>query len=328
METHIAIKKGARPCYKPGVFSDVKCDQNMISLIPTHKSTRIFQNPKKVESYANKIKGKESRLGDPENPRDAYDYDLEIYHYLKKIEMKRQPIPNYFDYQTTIRPRMRAIVIDWLIGVHFHMEMHTDTLYTAVTIGDLFLSKVDLHRSKLQLLFCTALFMAAKMEEIELPSLKDFIYFTKNSFTEEDMTKMESSVFTVIEFSNNVIHSSTFLKRFLRLYPNPTLEISMLAHYINESMLLEEKLIGVPPSTRAAAVICLTLGIERGPKAWNSFLADNTGYTVTDLQPLVNTILTSLKQIKSKFSASVKKYDHDYFESVSRIELPESMIFE
>ena len=259
---------------------------------------------------------------------NAYEYDLEVYHFLKRSENDRLPSPVLFLNQTNIKPRMRSIVIDWIIGVHNHLEMHTDTLFSAIEIADLYLSNVYIHRSKLQLLYTAALFIAAKNQEVVLPTIDEFVYYAKNSFTEEDVIKMEMEILNELNFYVNPIHSSIFMKRFLRLC-NPTSEISMMSHYLNEILLLDESFIGMCPSKRAAAVVCLALTLERGSKQWTSYLEANTGYSVYDLQPIVGKILTAANKIKSsKLNALEKKYSHSSLCSVSMKTLPLSLSIE
>ncbi|KAH0795019.1 Cyclin, N-terminal domain containing protein [Histomonas meleagridis] len=302
-------------------LGDVKSKHNSISLNP-HDKTFIVPKQKPKQKIS------EERLGKIEDPQDAFEYDLEVYHFLIEHENEKLPSPVIFLNQTNIKPRMRSIVIDWLIGVHNHLEMHTDTLFSAIEIADLYLSKVDIHRSKLQLLYTTALFISAKNQEVTLPTIDDFVYFTKNSFTSDDVIKMEMNILNEIDFFVNPIHSSIFMKRYLRLC-DPSNEISMMAHYLNETLLLDESFIGMCPSKRAASVVCLSLTLERGNNQWNQYLVTNTGYKTTDLQPIVNKILTSVKKIKSsKLNTLEKKYAHSRLCSVSLKSLPISLSVE
>ena len=43
---------------------------------------------------------------------------------------------NYLSDQTEITPKMRAVLIDWLIGVHLQFHLLQETLYTTVAIID------------------------------------------------------------------------------------------------------------------------------------------------------------------------------------------------
>ena len=73
---------------------------------------------------------------------------------------------------------MRGILVDWLIEVHNKFKLHAQTLWLCVNILDRYLEKVDVQRTKLQLVGVTALLIAAKFEEIYPPEIKDCVYIT------------------------------------------------------------------------------------------------------------------------------------------------------
>lgn len=51
--------------------------------------------------------------------------------------------PDYMqEKQHEITPSMRAILVDWLVEVQESFELNHETLYTAVKLVDLYLSKV------------------------------------------------------------------------------------------------------------------------------------------------------------------------------------------
>lgn len=66
---------------------------------------------------------------------------------------------------------MRATLVDWLLQVHLRYHMLPETLWIAVNIVDRFLSTRIVSLVKLQLVGVTAMFVAAKYEEILAPRL-------------------------------------------------------------------------------------------------------------------------------------------------------------
>lgn len=64
---------------------------------------------------------------------------------------------------------MRTTLIDWLLQVHLRYHMLPETLWIAVNIVDRFLSARVVSLIKLQLVGVTAMFIAAKYEEILAP---------------------------------------------------------------------------------------------------------------------------------------------------------------
>jgi hypothetical protein len=64
---------------------------------------------------------------------------------------------------------MRATLIDWLQQVHVRYKMTPETLWISINIIDRFLSLRVVSLIKLQLVGVTAMFIAAKYEEIMAP---------------------------------------------------------------------------------------------------------------------------------------------------------------
>jgi G2/mitotic-specific cyclin-B, other len=70
------------------------------------------------------------------------------------------PDSNYMTKQTDINEKMRRILIDWLIKVHYKFKLLPETLYLAVNIIDRHLSKEIVTRKVLQLIGVTAMHIA------------------------------------------------------------------------------------------------------------------------------------------------------------------------
>lgn len=71
---------------------------------------------------------------------------------------------NYFDFQQDITEHMRAVLLNWLVDVHLKYKLKPETLFITMNIVDDYLSHKSIHRSKLQLLGITSLWIAAKYE--------------------------------------------------------------------------------------------------------------------------------------------------------------------
>ncbi|KAL2084523.1 hypothetical protein ACEWY4_020041 [Coilia grayii] len=92
----------------------------------------------------------------------------------------------------SLQPKMRAILLDWLMEVSEAYSLHRETYYLAQDFFDRFmLSQSDVPKSQLQLIGITALFIAAKLEEIYPPKLHEFAYVTDGACDEEEIMGME-----------------------------------------------------------------------------------------------------------------------------------------
>ena len=85
--------------------------------------------------------------------------------------------------QPDITTNMRCVLVDWLVEVVDEFSLQPRTLYLAVSLIDRFLSHMSVLRGKLQLVGTTAMYIAAKIEEIYPPEIRDFAYITDNTYT-------------------------------------------------------------------------------------------------------------------------------------------------
>ena len=124
------------------------------------------------------------------------DYFDEIYQNLLLDEKKfYQKINcNYMHFQKNINDKMRAILVDWLIEIHFKFKMKQKTLYNCVFIIDAFLSKNIIERKDFQLLGMAALLIACKESEIMYPPLSSFLALSEYSYSLKELTDMERKV--------------------------------------------------------------------------------------------------------------------------------------
>ncbi|KAK2576779.1 hypothetical protein KPH14_005423 [Odynerus spinipes] len=100
--------------------------------------------------------------------------------------------PQMFQRHPTLQPRMRAILLDWLIEVCEVYKLHRETYYLAMDYIDRYLSThQNVPKNQLQLIGITCLFIAAKVEEIYPPKIAEFAYVTDGACTEEEILGKE-----------------------------------------------------------------------------------------------------------------------------------------
>ena len=107
---------------------------------------------------------------------------------------------NYMNFQNDINDKMRAILVDWLIEVHFKLNMQRKTLFHCIFIIDAYLSKKTIERTNFQLLGLAALLIACKESEINYPPLPSFIAFSENAFTLEKLKEMEINIIQELDY--------------------------------------------------------------------------------------------------------------------------------
>jgi G2/mitotic-specific cyclin 1/2 len=99
--------------------------------------------------------------------------------------------PDYMTRQAEIGWPMRTILMEWLIEVHSKFRLLPETLLISVNLVDRFLTLRVVSLAKLQLVGLTAMFIAAKYEEVICPSAAHFIHMTDESFDVEEMLRAD-----------------------------------------------------------------------------------------------------------------------------------------
>lgn len=267
---------------------------------------------------------------DQENWNDPFQvshYAMDIFNYLKSRE-RLFPIDDYLQRMKGITSWMRALLVDWMVEVQESFELNHETLYLAVKLVDLFLTrssktlseKDHLSKEELQLLGASALFIASKFDERIPPLVDDFLYICDGAYTLSQLLNMEMSILRVVDFDLGVPLSYRFLRRFARCarVSMPTLT---LARFVLEQCLLEYSLLQHSDSKMAAAALYLALRMK-SLGSWTPTLQYYTGYTLKEILPIAIAQNATLhKKPKSAISTVRNKYSHTIFFEVAKVPL-------
>ena len=129
------------------------------------------------------------------------EYLNEIYSNLLLDEKNLKPLYGYIQNQHDINEQMRAILIDWLVEVHYKFHLRDETLYQTVFIIDSYLSAFPILRAKLQLLGVAALFISCKQQEIYYPQIYELIDITDGAYVKEELVEMENHILKILKFN-------------------------------------------------------------------------------------------------------------------------------
>ncbi|KAJ1082673.1 hypothetical protein NDU88_002838 [Pleurodeles waltl] len=117
-----------------------------------------------------------------------------------------------------LQPKMRAILLDWLMEVCEVYKLHRETFYLAQDFFDRFMStQQDVLKTRLQLIGISALFIAAKLEEIYPPKLYQFAYVTDGACTEDDILKMELIIMKSLGWSLSPLTVVSWLNIYMQV---------------------------------------------------------------------------------------------------------------
>ena len=221
-------------------------------------------------------------------------YLQSITAHLHSAELKKAPSPTYMSRQSDLTPRMREILVDWLVEVHVKFRLEAETLYLCVSLIDRFLERRAVMRSKLQLVGCTALLLAAKYEEVWAPEVMDFVHIADQTYSREQILQMESIMLNALHFSLTSPSPYRFLQRYHMLAAQLCVKgagggggggegedalvkrFRLLCEYLLELTLQEYRMLTFLPSVVAAS--CLFIGLESMGVEWGEELEGYVGY--------------------------------------------------
>ncbi|CAJ2661296.1 unnamed protein product [Trifolium pratense] len=263
---------------------------------------------------------------DFEDPQLCSLYAADIYDHYRVAELSRRPYPSLMEtVQQDITPSMRAILVDWLVEVSEGYKLQANTLYLTVYLIDWFLSKNHIERQRLQLLGITCMLIASKYEEINAPRVEDFCFITENTYTKDEVLKMESLVLKSSAYQLYAPTTKTFLRRFLRAaqasYKRPSIELEYLANFLAELTLMNYGFLNFLPSMIAASAVFLarwTLDPSNHP--WNPTLEYYASYKAPDLKATVLALQDlQLNNNECPLTAIRMKYSQDKLKCVAAL---------
>ena len=129
------------------------------------------------------------------------DYSPTLLSYLLESDVRSLPCSDYMTRtQHDLSFAMRSILLDWLIDVSHEYALHCHTLLLTARHIDRFLSCFAISRSHLQLLGIACMLLAAKCWEVRPPLVDDFVYISDNTYTRDEVVRMERRVLTVLRW--------------------------------------------------------------------------------------------------------------------------------
>ncbi|KAL5110961.1 G2/mitotic-specific cyclin-B2 [Taenia crassiceps] len=145
------------------------------------------------------------------------------FDYYQDIEYLVYPLPpSFLSDCVDLTPRMRYILVDWMVQVHQGYRLTTETLFLALRLLDRYV----------YLLGVTALHIASKFIEIFPPDISDYSSLTEGCFDATDIAMCEQMVLNGLNFLVNIPCPLFFLRRLSR-----SLGVDSLVHNLSKYFL-------------------------------------------------------------------------------------------
>ncbi|XP_011298346.1 G2/mitotic-specific cyclin-B [Fopius arisanus] len=250
---------------------------------------------------------------DKGNPILVTAYSNDIYKYLMELE-RNFPVQAGYLAGQEVTPKMRSVLIDWLVEVHQQFHLLQETLYLTVAVIDRFLQSFkSINRRRLQLVGVAAMFISCKYEEMFAPDIADFVYITDNAYTKTEILQMEMLIVKTLDYSFGRPLPLHFLRRYSKAGRALPVHHTMAKYFLEQS-LVHYEMCHYPPSLIAAAALYLAFFVignddESDKVIWSSTLAYYSTYTKENVLPVVRSVATIIVNAdKSKYQAVRKKY--------------------
>ncbi|GKZ17911.1 hypothetical protein AbraIFM66951_006930 [Aspergillus brasiliensis] len=243
------------------------------------------------------------------------EYSEEIFEYMREQEIKMLPNAHYMDNQAEIQWSMRSVLMDWVVQVHYRFSLLPETLFLCVNYIDRFLSCKIVSLGKLQLVGATAIFIAAKYEEINCPSVQEIVYMVDGGYKMDEILKAERFMLSMLQFELGWPGPMSFLRRISKA-DDYDLETRTLAKYFLEITVMDERFVGSPASFVAAGAHCLArLMLRKG--TWTPAHAHYAGYTYTQLLPLISLMVECCENPRKHHGSIYEKFSDKRYKRAS-----------
>ncbi|KAK5122025.1 hypothetical protein LTR85_004271 [Meristemomyces frigidus] len=272
--------------------------------------------PKHTDMVQKELEAAKSFVDATRTPEDVEDeqwdtsmvaeYGDEIFGYMRELETRMSPNPRYMDQQQEIQWSMRAVLMDWVIQVHQRFNLLPETLFLTVNYIDRFLSCKIVSLGKLQLVGATAIFVAAKYEEVQCPTISEIIYMVDGGYSADELLKAERFMLSMLQFELGWPGPMSFLRRISKA-DDYDLETRTLAKYFLEVTVMDERFVGCTPSFLAAGAHCMArLMLRKGD--WSQAHVFYSNYTYAQLRQLLAAVLECCEEPQKHHAAVFDKY--------------------
>ncbi|WVZ86746.1 hypothetical protein U9M48_033482 [Paspalum notatum var. saurae] len=254
------------------------------------------------------------------NPLAATEYVEELYKFYRENEAKSCVSPDYMSSQQDINSKMRAILIDWLIEVHYKFELMHETLFLMVNIIDRFLEKQMVPRKKLQLVGVTAMLLACKYEEVSVPVVEDLVIISDRAYTNGQILEMEKLILNTLHFNMSVPTPYVFMKRFLKAADSDK-QLELVSFFLLELCLVEHHMLKYRPSHLAAAAVYTAQCVINRFQHWTKVCESHSRYTGDQLMECSRMMVDfHQKAGAGKLTGVHRKYSTFRFGCVAKVE--------
>ncbi|KAI4870448.1 A/B/D/E cyclin [Hypoxylon rubiginosum] len=251
-----------------------------------------------------------------DDPVMAAEYAHEIFEYLRDLECKSIPNPQYMAAQDELEWKTRSILVDWMIEVHTRFHLLPETLFLAINIIDRFLSQKVVQLDRVQLVGITAMFIAAKYEEVLSPHVSNYRHVADDGFSDAEILSAERFILETLNYDMSYPNPMNFLRRISKA-DDYDIQSRTIGKFLMEISIVDYRFLAYRPSHIAAAAMYLArMILDRGE--WDATIAYYAGYSEEEVEPVFELMVDFLARPMCH-EAFYKKYASKKFMKASLI---------
>lgn len=212
------------------------------------------------------------------------EYEEDILRYHKQLEAKMLPHAQYMKFQGELNWTMRAMLVDWLVQVHWKLELLPETLFLGVNYVDRFLSCRAVSSNRLQLLGAAAIAIATKYEEGEPIPLANINLITGKRYGIKMIEEAERMILTTLQFELGWPGPMVFLRRSLMIERDDERVIALTQYFLEVTLMDQRFIADLPSRTAAVSHLLARKMLDKG--TWVSTqISTNRVLTISDRLP-------------------------------------------
>lgn len=299
-----------------GSFGDITCDFSTVTtVLNPADNKKALAEIAEAKQHVERTRTEDDIEDEQWDTSMVAEYGDEIFDYMRDLESRMRPNARYMDQQTEIQWSMRGVLMDWVVQVHQRFNLLPETLFLTANYIDRFLSVKIVSLGKLQLVGATAIFVAAKYEEVNCPTIAEIIYMVDNGYTADELLKAERFMLSMLQFEMGWPGPMSFLRRISKA-DDYDLETRTLAKYFLEVTIMDERFVGCKPSFLAAGAHCMArLMLRKG--AWTRAHVYYSNYTYRQLHRVLKGIWSCCIDAQKHHHAVFEKYTDKRYKRAS-----------
>ena len=287
-------------------------------------------------SMSEKYKNKNSKL--KEDPKYVYEYFYEILNnllieennYYETLDLNKF---NGIKKKNYINPDSRSFFINSLINIQKLLNFSERTLFLTTQVFDRYINNVLMKKEitiieeNLDIVIVTSLIIAAKIEELKLYSMKDYLNLLPLKYNIHDLEKTEYEILSGLDFNLNIPSMLDFYEIFsIENKLNKFQQAKGL--YLLNFILLDSNLTQIPSSLIAYVVISVASGKNIQLNKLSEYYVNNNEKKIIKIlailkdREIINNLCVYIKYLyknnkNSTFNAPFNKFNSPNYYFIS-----------